>query len=42
MKEKKGNNKGAIILLVCGFLTLLLIVGCVFFPDQIFGLISGK
>lgn len=38
MTKKKGNpNTGLMILLVCGLLAVALIVGCVFFPDEIFG-----
>lgn len=30
-------NKGVIILMVCGIIAVALIVGCVFFPDVLFG-----
>ena len=35
---KKENNKGLIILAICGLLALALIIGCVFFSDEIFGI----
>lgn len=35
--KNENSNSGAIILIVCGVLALLLIVACVFFPDVIFG-----
>ncbi len=38
MKENKEGKTGIIILIICGILTLALIIGCVFFPDKIFGL----
>lgn len=37
-KQKKGNqNTGITILMVCGVVAVLLIIGCVFFPDALFG-----
>lgn len=36
-KEKK-SNVGLITLIICGLLAVALIIGCVFFPDEIFGL----
>lgn len=45
MKTKKSsgnNNAGAIVLIVCGVLTVLLMVGCIFFPDEIFGMFLNK
>lgn len=35
---KKENNKGLIILTICGVLAAALIIGCVFFSDEIFGI----
>lgn len=37
-KKEKNQNTGLIALLVCGVLAIALIVGCVFFPEQLFGL----
>lgn len=37
-KEEKSTNTGLVLLIVCGFLALALIVGCLFFPDEIFGI----
>ena len=37
-KEENGNNKGLFTLIVCGILALALIIACVFFPEQFFGL----
>ncbi len=38
MKKEKNTNTGLITLIVCGLIALALIVGCVFFPDELFGL----
>ena len=40
MKKEKNTNTGLITLIVCGLIALALIVGCVFFPDELFGLIK--
>jgi len=32
------GNKGAIVLVICGVLTVILMVACIFFPDQVFGM----
>ena len=37
-KQEKNQNKGLIALLVCGLIAMALIVACVFFKDQFFGL----
>lgn len=37
-KKEKNPNSGLIVLMACGVIAVLLIVGCVFFPDEIFGL----
>ena len=37
-KKNKGGNTGILVLIVCGIITVALIVGCVFFPDQLFGI----
>ena len=38
-KKKEGNsNIGIKILMICGLIAVALIIGCVFFPDLIFGL----
>lgn len=37
-KEGKSENKGAIILVICGIIAMVLIIGCVFFQDEIFGI----
>ena len=36
-KKEKESNKGLITLIICGLLAVALMVGCVFFPDQLFG-----
>lgn len=36
--KKTKENAGFLTLIVCGIITVLLIVGCVFFPDKIFGI----
>lgn len=38
MKKEKGGNNGVLLLVICGILALALIIGCVFFPDQLFGM----
>lgn len=38
--KEKNPNAGLITLMVCGLIAVALIVGCVFFPDQIFGLFT--
>jgi len=39
MGNKKNNsNTGIIILIICAVITIALIVGCVFFPEQLFGI----
>lgn len=40
MKKEKNLHIGLITLIVCGLLTIALIVGCVFFPNEIFGLFT--
>lgn len=37
-KKEKNSNGGLIALVVCGGIAIALIVGCVFFPDEIFGM----
>lgn len=37
MKEK-NSNLGLITLIVCGILTIAIVVACVFFPEKVFGL----
>lgn len=40
-KKNKGNsNTGATILIVCGIIAVILIVACIFFPEQLFGLLK--
>lgn len=43
MTKKKGTNgnAGFITLMICGIIAVALIVGCVFFPDAIFGFLLG-
>lgn len=41
MKEKetkKNSNAGLITLVICGLVTVAIIVACVFFPDEVFGI----
>ena len=39
MKEQsKESKKGIVALIICGILTVAIIVACVFFPDEIFGI----
>lgn len=40
MNNNKQSNKGLAILIICGIIAMALIIACVFFPEQIFGLFS--
>lgn len=40
MKKQKNENKGLKLLIICGIVTVAIIVLCVFFPEQFFGLFS--
>ena len=35
---KKEGNKGLITLIICGIIALALMIGCIFFPEELFGL----
>jgi len=37
---KKEENKGILILAICGTIAIALMVGCIFFPDEIFGIFT--
>ena len=37
-KKNKNPNSGIITLIICGAVAFALIIGCVFFPDAIFGI----
>jgi len=37
-KNKENNNGGLIALIICGTLAVAIIIGCVFFPEEIFGI----
>lgn len=39
-KKEKNKNTGLITLIVCGLLALALMVGCIFFPEQLFGFLK--
>ena len=34
----KQDDKGIRILLICGVIAMALIIGCIFFSDEIFGI----
>lgn len=36
-KKEMSSHKGLIILMVCGITAVALIIGCVFFPEELFG-----
>lgn len=36
-KKELSSNKGLIILMLCGVIAVGLIIGCVFFPEELFG-----
>jgi len=39
-KEKNKVNGGIITLIVCGVIAMILVIGCMFFPDEIFGIFT--
>ncbi len=40
MNNKGNNNKGLKTLIICGIITVAIIIICVCFPEQFFGLFS--
>lgn len=36
--KNENSNKGLITLIICGVISLAIIIGCVFFPEEIFGI----
>ena len=40
MKKEKNKNSGLVTLFICGGIAMALIIACVFFPEQIFGLFT--
>ena len=40
MNNKESNNKGLKTLIICGIITIVIIIICVFFPEQFFGLFT--
>ena len=38
-KKEMSSNKGLVILMICGLIAVSLIIGCVFFPKELFGFI---
>ena len=36
-KKEMNSHKGLVILMICGAIAVALIIGCVFFPDELFG-----
>jgi len=41
MKKENNNTKGLVALIICGVLTIAIIVACVFFPEEFFGLFTN-
>lgn len=39
-KNKGESNTGATILIVCGIIAIIIIAACIFFPEQLFGLLK--
>lgn len=37
-KKEKNSHIGLITLFICGFITLAIIIACVFFPEEVFGM----
>ena len=42
MNNKGNNNKGLKTLIICGIITVAIIIICVCFPEQFFGLFSKQ
>ena len=40
LQKEKHSNSGLVTLIICGLLAVVLMVGCIFFPDQLFGLFT--
>ena len=40
MKKEKKSNAGLVTLIICGLITVAIIIACVFFPEQVFGLFT--
>ena len=38
MEKKDNSHKGLVTLIICGIITIGIIVACVFFPDEVFGI----
>ena len=38
MKKETKSHGGVIALSICGIITIAIIICCVFFPEQIFGM----
>ncbi len=38
MKKESNKHGGVIALAICGVLTIAIIIACIFFPEQVFGL----
>ena len=36
--KERNDNKGLITLIICGTLAIAIIIGCIFFPEEIFGI----
>ena len=41
-KTRKTGNGGIIALILCGALTIAIIVGCIFFPEEFFSIFTNK
>jgi len=39
MKEK-NSKAGLITLIICGILTIVIVIACVFFPEEVFGIFN--
>lgn len=37
-KKDTGAHKGLVVLMICGVIAVALIIACVFFPEEFFGL----
>lgn len=38
MKKESNGHSGIIAMTICGIITIAIIVACIFFPEEVFGL----
>lgn len=40
VEQEKTSKKGMVTVIICGLISVALIVACVFFPEEFFGLFT--